>query len=247
MDGTPSSDSTIMAPRTIAASTTPQVTSPSTATTPAGTSFNTSVSANLGVRPADRSSSSPIRPSTLTPKEQIHSSAITSDGDTYKSSLGVLRRPVASSTSISPAATKACNTSTTPSVNRQRLAFDLSSLHTTLSSATITPSTTSPFGMASTSQGLPSNFVRPAKKTSTVPVLSRTTATPSTLARQQITISKSLRKPGGVGGDFEMVSKPEIDDDEFDVVDDEGPSATNGTGDPNAAVDNIDAGWEDDE
>jgi hypothetical protein len=50
-----------------------------------------------------------------------------------------------------------------------------------------------------------------------------------------------------VGGDFEMVSKPEIDDDEFDVVDDEGPSATNGTGDPNAAVDNIDAGWEDDE
>lgn len=101
--------------------------------------------------------------------------------------------------------------------------------------------------MASTSQGLPSNLVRPAKKISTVPVLSRTTATPSTSARQQTTISKSLRKPGGVGGDFEMVSKPEIDDDEFDVVDDEGPSATNGTGDANAAVDIIDAGWEDDE
>jgi hypothetical protein len=62
--------------------------------------------------------------------------------------------------------------------------------------------------------------------------------------------SKSLRTSCGVGGDFKVVSKTELDDDdEFDVVDNEGPSAANGTTKTSYVVaeEGLDVGWEDDE
>ena len=78
---------------------------------------------------------------------------------------------------------------------------------------------------------------------------SLSTATPSTSSvyREKFA-SKSLRKSSGVGGDFEVVSKTELDDDKFDIVDSEGPSATNGAANASYAVaEGLDVGWEDDE
>jgi hypothetical protein len=76
---------------------------------------------------------------------------------------------------------------------------------------------------APASQSQPTNSVRAAKKTPTVSC--------------SIHTLKSLRKSGGVVGDFEVVNTAELDD-EFDVVDSEGPSAANGA---------LSTGWEDDE
>jgi hypothetical protein len=82
---------------------------------------------------------------------------------------------------------------------------------------------------ASASRGLPANFARPAHKT----------YIDSGLLKKST--GKSLR--GDVGGDFEEVSKAELDE-EFDVLDNEGPSAADGAikGDYS-----LSAGWEDDE
>jgi hypothetical protein len=78
---------------------------------------------------------------------------------------------------------------------------------------------------------------------------SLTTATPSTSsAYREKSASKSLRMSSGVGGDFEVVSKTELDDDKFDVIDCQGPSATNGATETFYAVaEGLSVGWEDDE
>jgi hypothetical protein len=83
---------------------------------------------------------------------------------------------------------------------------------------------------ASASHGFPKNVARPAHKA----------YSDSSLLHGKST-SESLR--GGVGGDFEEVSKAELDD-EFDVLDNEGPSAANGAIKEDGS---LSAGWEDDE
>jgi hypothetical protein len=73
---------------------------------------------------------------------------------------------------------------------------------------------------------LPTRSTQTATKTSTVPS-PRTTVTTPTPARAEKTLVKPLHKFGRIGGEFEIVSEAELDDD-FDVVDSEGPSAANG-------------------
>lgn len=80
---------------------------------------------------------------------------------------------------------------------------------------------------ASASRGLPANFARPAHKT----------YTDSGLLKKSI--GDSLR--GDVGGDFEEVSKAELDE-ESDVLDNVGPSAANGVIKEDSS---LSAGWED--
>jgi hypothetical protein len=91
---------------------------------------------------------------------------------------------------------------------------------TTISLVDVVPTTNA----APASRGLPANFARPGH-------------TP------YIDSGLLWFIRGGIGGDFEVVTKAELDD-EFDVVENEGSSATNGgvTED-----DSLSAGWEDDE
>ena len=103
-------------------------------------------------------------------------------------------------------------------------------------SAYPTSNTTGPVGAvarintASTSPDLPTTSFRPVKKTLAVPGSSSTSFTPpaSSIYHQKAT-GRYLRQPRGVGGEFEVVSKVELDDEEFDVLDNGGPSAANGT------------------
>ena len=73
---------------------------------------------------------------------------------------------------------------------------------------------------------LPTRSTQTATKTSTVPG-PRTTVTLPTPARAEKTLVKPLHKFGRIGGEFEIVSEAELDD-EFNMVDSEGPSASNG-------------------
>jgi hypothetical protein len=103
-------------------------------------------------------------------------------------------------------------------------------------SAYPTSNTTGPVGAvartntASTSPYLPTTSFRPVKKTLAVPGSSSTTITPpASSSHHEKATSRYLRQPHGVGGEFEVVSKAELDDEEFDVLDNGGPSAANGT------------------
>ena len=73
---------------------------------------------------------------------------------------------------------------------------------------------------------LPTRSTQTATKTSTVPG-PRTTVTLPTPARAEKTLVKPLHKSVRIGGEFEIVSEAELDE-EFDVVDSEVPSAANG-------------------
>lgn len=101
------------------------------------------------------------------------------------------------------------------------------------------------------SQDPHSNAVHPINKTATIQPPTSVTLQGSPVHLEKTT-SKSHYKSGGVGGNFELVTKAELDDDEFDVQDNEGPSASNGAVRyPSAIMDDVDStfhkGWEEDE
>lgn len=82
---------------------------------------------------------------------------------------------------------------------------------------------------ASAFQGSPANAAQPIKKAIAVSDLPVTTVTPpvSSVHREKAT-GKYFRTSNGVVEDFEFVSEAELDDDDFDFLDNEGPSAANG-------------------
>ena len=239
MDGTPSSGSldSVVAPRDVATPTATVVdfSTSSTAGNSTAASLTTPVSADSAAYHSGRHSSSLVAPSstlirqsaTISSKQTALSTvanptsrdSVTPSGQIYKPSsrmaVGLDRRPDVSSSS------------TSATLIRPRSAH---------LSAYPTSNTTGPVGAvarintASTSPDLPTTSFRPVKKTLAVPGSSSTSFTPpaSSIYHQKAT-GRYLRQPRGVGGEFEVVSKVELDDEEFDVLDNGGPSAANGT------------------
>jgi hypothetical protein len=242
MDGTPSTkglNSTTTPSNTLAAGSSV----PSVATNSAVPSSPSLLPANAVENPANRLPAGLIRSSNSTLSEPVSSTAaVTSNGKLYETSDLASRTGALPS---SPSAT-AGSSNTSPTVLSGIPRPTAPTPSTTISPVDAIPTTKA----ASVSLGLPSNVVTPANKTYIGPDLLRApvTASTSSLHRGKST-GKSLR--GGIGEDLEVVSKTELDD-EFDVLDNEGPSAGNGATKYCTAILSdrdgaLTAGWDEDE
>jgi hypothetical protein len=263
VDGTPSSGSldSVVATRNIATPTAKVVDSStsSTAGNSADASLATPVSATFATNYSGRNSSSLVAPSStlIRPSATISSKqttslnvanstsrdSVTPSGQMYKSSsrmaLDFKHHPGVDSAKP-PSAASAAQISRSRLDHPSRLVRPRSA-HL---SAYPTPTATNPMDAATSTKtaftlpDLPTNSARPFKKTTVTP--------PTSSIHHEKATGRSLRKSRSVGGDFEVVSKAELDDDdEFDVLDIEGPSATNGALKYLSGA--FRTGWEDDE
>jgi hypothetical protein len=251
VDGTPSSGSldSVVATRNIATPTAKVVDS----STSADASLATPVSATFATNYSGRNSSSLVAPSStlIRPSATISSKqttslnvanstsrdSVTPSGQMYKSSsrmaLDFKHHPGVDSAKP-PSAASAAQISRSRLDHPSRLVRPRSA-HL---SAYPTPTATNPMDAATSTKTAFTLPDLPTKKTTVTP--------PTSSIHHEKATGRSLRKSRSVGGDFEVVSKAELDDDdEFDVLDIEGPSATNGALKYLSGA--FRTGWEDDE
>jgi hypothetical protein len=245
VDGSPSSESLLPAV------TTPAGVSPSTSSTfpTSGVASSTAaVSASSIEEPEGRLPSRLISEQASSPTvRSVRSESINSDGEIHDLSSrlppGFVLHPIDPPTFIPSVTAGLPKPPTGFSDQLSRSQLNNASGFVRSSSSNLSapaPSTDT----ASSPQGL-----QPVNKAFTDPGLTAVTPSMSSVCREK-SASKSLRTSCGVGGDFKVVSKTELDDDdEFDVVDNEGPSAANGTTKTSYVVaeEGLDVGWEDDE